>query len=112
MSKPKRHKSGSRLRRSRLPIAIGVVLAVVGLIIYGCTAIKHQMSGYFDTNKDHAATSQSPVPGEASPATQSPELMPSPSAISPETTGPKVAIIIDDCGYNEERCKVFLQLPI
>lgn len=112
MSKPKRHKSGGRSRRLRLPIAIGVVLAVVGLIIYGCTAIKHQVNGYFDTNKEHAATSQSPVPAEASPGTQSAELSPSPSAIAPETTGPKVAIIIDDCGYNEERCKVFLALPI
>jgi len=115
MPKPARRKSGGRLRRSRFPIAaVAVVLIVVGLIIYGCSAIKHQMTGYFGSaNKQHATTSQSPAPAEASPTAQSPELGSSPSAsVEPETTGPKVAIIIDDCGYSEARCKLFLQLPI
>lgn len=31
---------------------------------------------------------------------------------STPSVGPKVAIIIDDCGYSEARCKVFLDLPI
>ena len=71
------------------------------------------MSGYFGGgNKEHAASSESPTT-EASPAAQSQQLEPSASAsLLPESTGPKVAIIIDDCGYSEERCKVFLQLPI
>jgi len=115
MPKPKRRKSGGRSRPSRLPIAaIAVVLVIVGLIIYGCSAIKHQISGYFGAgNKEHAATSQSPTTTEASPTAQSPQPETSPSAsVLPENTGPKVAIIIDDCGYNEERCKLFLQLPI
>ena len=115
MPKQKRRKTGGRSRRWRLPIAaIVVVLVVVGLIIYGCTAIKHQMNGYFGSaNKEHATTAESAAPAEASPTAQSPQLGPSPSAsVAPEGTGPKVAIIIDDCGYSEARCKLFLQLPI
>ena len=116
MPKPKRRKPGGRSRRSRFPIAaIAVVLVIVGLIIYGCTAIKHQMGGYFGSggNKEHGATSQSPTTAEGSPTAQSPQLGSSPSAsVLPESTGPKVAIIIDDCGYSEERCRIFLQLPI
>ncbi len=115
MPKPKRHKSGGRSRRPRLPIAaIAVVLVIVGLIIYGCTAIKHQMNGYFgNATRERAATSQSPAVVETSPTAEIPQLGPSPNeSVAPQSTGPKVAIIIDDCGYNEERCKLFLQLPI
>jgi uncharacterized protein len=115
MSKPKRRKSGGRSRRSWLPIvSIAAVVIVIGLIIYGCSAIKRQMSGYFGGgNKEHTASSQSPTTTEASPTAQGPQPGPSASAsVLPESTGPKVAIIIDDCGYSEERCKVFLQLPI
>jgi uncharacterized protein len=114
MPKAKRRTSGGRSRRLRLPIvAIAVVIVFIGLVIYGCTTLKHQMSGYFGGgNKEHAASQSSPA-AEASSTPPGPELGPSAStSISPESTGPKVAIIIDDCGYNEERCKLFLQLPI
>src|ERR1700737_3143200 len=114
MPKPKRHKSGGRSRRPRLPIAaIAVVLVIVGLIIYGCTAIKHQMNGYFgNATRERAATSQSPAVVETSPTAEIPQLGPSPNElVAPKSTGPKVAIIINDCRYNEERCKVFLQRP-
>lgn len=114
MPKSKRRKSGGRSRRSWFPIAaIAAAVVVVGLIIYGCTTIKHQINGYFGSNKERATTSESPSQVQATPTEQGPQLEASPGeSASPESTGPKVAIIIDDCGYNEARCKVFLQLPI
>ncbi|MDQ6766993.1 MAG: divergent polysaccharide deacetylase family protein [Candidatus Eremiobacteraeota bacterium] len=117
MARPKRRKV-ARTSRPRLPfVTLASALAALGLIIYGCVAINHQIKGYFGggASKSHEISGgQSPTPqatslSEASqpPAIASPT--PTPSGASP---APRVAIIIDDCGYSEERCKRFLQLPI
>jgi polysaccharide deacetylase 2 family uncharacterized protein YibQ len=116
MPKPKRRKSGRRSSRPRLPIAVILIaLSLVGLIVYGCTVVKHQINSYFGgaANKKHEAVSGQSPASEVSPGPEnSPAGVPSPLESGLASPGPKVAIIIDDCGYSEERCKLFLKLPI
>ena len=91
-----------------------MAVALGGVIVYGCVSISHQIKGYFGGGGQRRTSAGTPVasapappPGPESPQ---PSVSPGPSALP--SAGPKVAIIIDDCGYSEERCKLFLDLPV
>ena len=115
MARSKRRSSGRRFGRPRLPIAaIATALGCIGLIIYGCVAINHQIRGYTGggSSGGQVASEQSPASqASVAPQTEQTPTMPAAGEASPGQ-GPKVAIIIDDCGYSEDRCKQFLTLPI
>ncbi len=124
--------SRSRRRASRKPtrtrggafplVAAG---AFIALIVFGIWAVNRHMQGYLPATRHHkrvAAAANTPTPstletplqpatvptGPPSPAAS---LQPEPSA-SPVKSAPRLAIIIDDCGYNLERDRRFLALPI
>jgi len=94
-----------------LLLATAVVLGVVGLL-------KHQIAGYFsggNARRHAAGASATPLPIAPAATSASPGVPVGPPAsplATPVPTGPQVAVIIDDCGNSEERCKAFLQLPI
>ena len=116
MANSRRRKTARRSGRGRPPIgAIVVALVVLAIIIYGVTVVSRQFKGYFGAGQHRrpvAMTTATPAPlATATPL--SPELSPAPASPATQpSSGPKVAIIIDDCGYSEERCKLFLDLPI
>jgi polysaccharide deacetylase 2 family uncharacterized protein YibQ len=117
MVKSKRRRPATRSRRPRLPIgAIVAALAVTGFVIYGVSCVNHQIKGYFEGsgNKKHVVTgaqTSSPAQETPTPPGSQTGAVPSPSG-GRASPGPRLAIIIDDCGNSEERCKLFLQLPI
>ncbi len=113
MVRPKRRKPAGPSGRPRLLFAaIATTLVLAGVVI-GVAVINHQIKGYFAVGRARHATAASPSPtpieAASSPAAVSPSPVPSGAVQSP---GPRVAIIIDDCGYSEVRCKLFVQLPI
>ncbi len=88
---------------------IALVLLAVVLVVM---AINKQIKGYF-TAPRQLSIPQASVTPEVAPAQSPPVETPSPVVSGPVSgTGPKVAIIIDDCGYNVKRCKQFLEMPI
>src|SRR5215472_16330249 len=104
MARSRRKRAPGRSSWSRFPfLSIAIVLAVVGVVVYGCVAINHQISGYFGRGgSGHAAqTRESP----AAEATASPEaaggVSPSPAAAPTSSPLARLAIIIEDCGYSE-----------
>jgi polysaccharide deacetylase 2 family uncharacterized protein YibQ len=88
-------------------LAILVFLAVA--VTAACVLINRQIKGYFAVPSKRTA----PQVGISPPATPTSLLVPSPAAtVEVSGTGPRVAIIIDDCGYTVKRCKPFLEMPI
>ena len=116
MARPKRR--AARSGPPRFPIGIVLALVAVILMLGVVSLIKHQIAGYFGGGaaRRHAGAGSATPAVQASEEAQSPTPFPA-ASVSPQSSGsvpsgPQVAIIIDDCGYSEERCKVFLQLPI
>ncbi len=112
MARPRRRRPAARSGRPRFPFALVLATLIVVVLvagIFGC--LSHQIKGYFTTTPQHGAAS-SPSPTPLPTTTESAASPPSPSASASAILGPQVAIIIDDCGYSEERCKLFLELPI
>jgi uncharacterized protein len=119
MANSKRRKSARRSGRSRLPVgAIVVALVIIALVLYGTSIVSRQFKGYFGAGhrtRPVAVATETPTPSEAASAQAVASAEASAAPSSPgaaPSAGPKVAIIIDDCGYSEERCKLFLDLPI
>jgi len=102
-------------RRASTGPRIGALLfavALIAIVVAGIIVVGRQMSGYFASRhagKRVAAASPSPQPS-VSPA-PSPIVSPSPVP-SGATPGPRIAIIIDDCGYDLPRDLKFVGLPI
>lgn len=90
-----------------------LLLIIVGLGVYASVIIGQQFAGYLTQRKPakHVAAVESPSPAPSAAASASPEISPSPTA-SGASPAPRVAIIIDDCGYNVPRDLRFLRLPI
>ncbi|HLJ83676.1 MAG TPA: divergent polysaccharide deacetylase family protein [Candidatus Eremiobacteraceae bacterium] len=96
------------------------MLFVFAVILAGAWWQRHKIIAFFTPHRAparHVAVAPSEEPSVAatvpaappSPsASVSPSVTPSPSASGP----PRVAIIIDDCGYSMTRDQVFLSLPI
>ncbi|HXW50464.1 MAG TPA: divergent polysaccharide deacetylase family protein [Candidatus Acidoferrales bacterium] len=95
-------------RRSRARSRLGLLLAVcllLAVVVVVVVALNRQIRGYFTI----PSAPHSPQATPTAPAF----LQPSPIVATPIAgTGPRVAIIIDDCGYNVKRCEQFLALPI
>jgi hypothetical protein len=111
----KRRKPAARSGRPGLPIAaIVTTLLAIGLVVAVLALLNHQIRGYFSGGPNRRIAQGAPTPSAS--VTVVPEVSPAGSAVpgpSPTSSpGPQVAIIIDDCGYSEVRCKLFLQLPI
>ena len=83
-------------------LALGVLVAVV---------VGRQFAGYFTAHKPskHVAVVESPSPTPSALPTPTPPVSPPPSGATP---APRIAIIIDDCGYNLPHDLRFLKLPI
>lgn len=118
MARPQRRTSAVRSGPPRFPI--WVVLLVIALILmFGIVRLlSHQIAGYFGgapVPRHAAVASPTPAPQATSEAASPTPLSGgsvSPGAPTSVPSGPQVAVIIDDCGNSEERCKAFLQLPI
>lgn len=107
-TKPRR-RSPQRRRVGRLALlAIIVALLAVVVIVIG-----RQYNGYLTGQRPpkHVAVTQTPTPEPSAPSASAPPVSPAPSP-SQSPTGPRIAIIIDDCGYNLPRDLRFLKLPI
>jgi uncharacterized protein len=107
-SKPRR-RTPARRRATRYVLA----LVVIGLVAIIAIVVARQFAGYFTGQKPpkHVAVVSSPSPQPSVSAVPTPITSISPSpAQSP--TGPRIAIIIDDCGYNLERDLRFVKLPV
>lgn len=96
---------------------VAVVLLVVAVAL-GIAALQAQIRGYFASpqrpKRVTAEQTAAPQP-VARPGVESPAPTPSPAATSvstPKPGAPRLAIIIDDCGYDIERDSKFLTLPI
>jgi uncharacterized protein len=115
MARRTRRRPPARSSGPRVPIgAILAAVVVVGLIVVVIALLRHQMQGYFSgaPPRHHGAVgAPAAVPSaEVTPQASAPVASPLASASVP--SGPRVAVIIDDCGYSKTRCKLFLQLPI
>ncbi|MBC5805608.1 MAG: hypothetical protein DLM53_00940 [Candidatus Eremiobacter antarcticus] len=99
--------------------------AFIALIVFGIVAVNRQMQGYLTATRHHkrvATAARTPAPSvlETPPQPAAvPTGTPSPagsaapeSSASPIKSAPRLAVIIDDCGYNLERDRRFLALPI
>ena len=114
-SMPKQRR-GARNRRSnaraRSRVGLLVVVLLILAIVVAIAAINRQIKGYFTGSRElpiPQASATSILAPPPSPIVQTP----SPAVSGPISgTGPRVAIIIDDCGYNVNRCKQFLAMPI
>jgi polysaccharide deacetylase 2 family uncharacterized protein YibQ len=103
----RRHRTSSRRARGRAGLLVGIVIVAVAIIVVW-SVLHRQIQGYL------TAPERSPKPAESVPGLVAPPV-PTPTQVvaTPVTgTGPKVAIIIDDCGYNVPRCLQFLDMPI
>ena len=83
-----------------------MALATIVLVAF---VINRQMRGYFSVPSGLPSPLASRPGLPVLPSTSSPAPAASPPVV---VTGPRVAIIIDDCGYNVKRCEQFLALPI
>jgi polysaccharide deacetylase 2 family uncharacterized protein YibQ len=124
-NRPRRRASRdkARPRGPSLPLLAGAAFVV--LVILGILAVNRQMQGYVTATRNHkraAGAASTPTPltlptplEPTGPVTVSPlpaqSVLPSSSA-SPVKSAPRLAVIIDDCGYNMERDRRFLALPI
>lgn len=109
-----RHRSRKRRSNARARSRVGllVVALVILAIVLAIVAINKQIKGYFTGGRQLSIPQASATPAMA-PLQSPPPQIPSPVVSGPlSATGPKVAIIIDDCGYNVKRCKPFLEMPI
>jgi polysaccharide deacetylase 2 family uncharacterized protein YibQ len=90
-----------------------LLFVILGLGVFFSVMIGKQFAGYFNQRKPpkHVAVVESPSPLPSAAASASPLLSPSPTA-SGASPAPRVAIIIDDCGYNLPRDLRFLRLPV
>src|SRR5580700_3361811 len=104
-TRPRRAGKGPNL--GRLLIALVVTAAIVALAV----VVVRQFSGYFAAHKPArriaAAESPSPTPAPVPTASAAATVSPSP-APSASPGSPRVAIIIDDCGYDLKRDLRFL----
>jgi uncharacterized protein len=88
-------------------------LAIVVLIAAGALYVFRQYAGYFSpSGRGHrVVAAASPSPSRRASAAPLSSASPTPLA-SGATPAPRIAIIIDDCGYNLPRDLRFLRLPI
>jgi polysaccharide deacetylase 2 family uncharacterized protein YibQ len=96
-----------------------VFFIVLAALLGGAWLARHQIIALFAPKRvpHHIAALPPEEPSVAptvAPPTPSATLSASPGPTSSATpsAGPRVAIIIDDCGYSMERDSVFLSLPI
>ena len=111
---PKRRRRPSRQRSGRIrwgPLIIAALILLV--IVYAAAMLNRQIKGYFVLSHHGKRIAQATAAPEALPSPVAPpeSSVPVPSA-SPATPGPRLAIIIDDCGYSLERDRRFVALPI
>lgn len=104
--KPLRRRGSRRPRFGAWLVALVLFAALVVVIV----VVARQFSGYFAGHRaqKHVAVVVSPSPTAA--PTGLPTIAPSPAPSG--SSGPKVAIIIDDCGYSVSRDLRFLDLKI
>jgi polysaccharide deacetylase 2 family uncharacterized protein YibQ len=89
-----------------------LALIAIGLAALVAVVVARQFAGYFGGQKPKhvvAVSSPSPAPLPSAAPTPTASISPSPGQ-SP--AGPRIAIIIDDCGYNLERDLRFVKLPV
>lgn len=107
-----RSRGSRRSTSKRPPLARAVLLlAVLGLGVAFAVILGRQFAGYFGGHQPtkQVAVATSPTPQPSALPSASPVVSPPPSGA---TTQPKIAIIIDDCGYNLPRDLRFLNLPV
>jgi len=82
---------------------------VIIIVIVG-----RQFAGYFGgrTSAHHVAVVASPTPAGSETPGPLESITPAPSPTAAPSGAPRIAIIIDDCGYSIPRDIVFLKLPI
>jgi len=118
MAPSKRRRTAGRSGRPRFVFAAILAALVVLGVILGVVVINRQIKGYLAGGTRRHAPAAVPAQTEP-PATIAPTGSPAGASLTApvpsgtaQSPGPQVAIIIDDCGYSETRCKLFLQLPI
>lgn len=100
----------TRKRSSRLPIIVGVVVVLIAIIFI----VERQFAGYFTGRAPLHRVALIPSPSPAGVESPGPlaSITPAPSPTPAPSGAPRVAIIIDDCGYSLPRDLVFLKLPV
>lgn len=98
----------ARNRRSGLPLIIAVALVLVVIAV----VVERQFAGYFGRGPAHHVAVTTPTPAASGPPAPLESITPAPSPTPAPSGAPRVAIIIDDCGYSLPRDLVFLKLPI
>jgi uncharacterized protein len=120
--KPMARKQKSRRQGPRLSgLGVWAVLAVtLGLIGYACSH-SEKSSQTASTASTPAARAEVPEAATAAPVAQASEPVETPSAVpsvdapeepSPAASGPRLAIIIDDCGQWPATERAFIALPV
>lgn len=98
-----------RNRRLGLPLIVAVILVLVVVIVI----VERQFAGYFGrTPARHVAVVPSPTAIASETPAPLESITPAPSPTAAPSGAPRIAIIIDDCGYSLPRDLVFLKLPI
>lgn len=103
-----RRRTPQRRRPGRI-----VALAVVAFVVMIAIVVARQFAGYFGPQKHvkHVAVNPTATPAALNSPTPAASTSPLPSP-SGSPSGPRVAIIIDDCGYNLPHDLRFLNLPV
>jgi polysaccharide deacetylase 2 family uncharacterized protein YibQ len=104
--KPLRRRAARGPRLGRLLIALLIVAVAVAVAVI----VGRQFAGYFAGHKapPKIAVNESPTPTPAPTSVVSAAPSPSSTAV----TSPRIALIIDDCGYSLPRDLRFLKLDI
>jgi len=109
--KKKPRRSGSALWAAAVWAILALTLGIVG---YACSH-SEQNSQTASTTESRSASTVSPETPTPAPSSLTPEAAPTVVATpSPEaaTTGPRLAIIIDDCGQWPATERAFIALPV
>ena len=102
-------RSARRRSPSRVPLFVGIAIVLIAIIF----VLERQFAGYFGGRAPaHHVAVATPTPSESAIPVPSASITPAPSPSPAPSGAPRIAIIIDDCGYSLPRDLVFLKLPI
>lgn len=111
----RRTKPRRRSPRSRRTARFAVAFVIIALVALAAIVVARQFGGYFTAYYPAKRVVAHTTPEPSPPSTVAPLPVASASStLSPgsTSTGPRVAIIIDDCGYSLLRDLRFVKLPI
>jgi polysaccharide deacetylase 2 family uncharacterized protein YibQ len=111
---PRRTKARRRSPQRRHVGRLVLIVIIIALLAVVAIVIGRQYGGYLTGQRPpkHVAVTKTPAPEPSiPPLASSPPESPAPIP-SQSPSGPRIAIIIDDCGYSLPRDLRFLKLPV